>query len=224
MPAQPSPSRPNRLRKPALAVCFAAIAATATVAPQAAMATSCPNTTQMPGEISVGDLEQATVCLVNEERTSRGLVALSDNSDLANAAQGHSAEMQQRSYFAHDSANGSPFDSRIFASGYVTPNQKGVASWGIGENLAWGSLQLGTAQALDTAWMNSPEHRANILNPTFREVGAGVVLGSPKDPSAGGVIVTHDFGFVSAARSPKKKCNKKRKSAKRCSRVRRARG
>ena len=116
--------------------------------------------------------------------------------------------MRWQSYFGHDSANGDPFTTRIIDTGYL----RGARSWLVGENIAWGSGILGTPRSLMNAWMNSPEHRDNILQPRYREIGVGADWGSPLNPSApAAVIVTTDFGAVSQATTvPTSKSGKKR--------------
>jgi uncharacterized protein YkwD len=44
-------------------------------------------------------------------------------------------------------------------------------TWSVGENLAWGSGSLARVRTMFTAWLNSPEHRLNIVRPSFREIG-----------------------------------------------------
>jgi uncharacterized protein YkwD len=68
----------------------------------------------------------------------------------------------------------------------------------VGENIAWGTLQLATPRAIVAAWMASPGHRANILDPRFRDTAIGV---SPHPPaslahSQPGAIYTQDFGVI----------------------------
>ena len=65
--------------------------------------------------------------------------------------------------------------------------------WSLGENLAWGSGELGTARGIHEAWMRSNGHRANILNPDFRELGIGIRPGVPKDATVGATY-TANFG------------------------------
>jgi uncharacterized protein YkwD len=68
----------------------------------------------------------------------------------------------------------------------------------IGENIAWGTLWLATPRAIVTSWMNSPGHRANILNPRFRDTGIGISPHAPASLSGGqsGAIYTQDFGAI----------------------------
>jgi uncharacterized protein YkwD len=61
-----------------------------------------------------------------------------------------------------------------------------------GENLAWGTGSLGGAHAIVAAWLASPEHRANLLRPSFRRVGVGDVAGTFQGHS-GAHVVTADF-------------------------------
>ncbi len=95
-------------------------------------------------------------------------------------------------YFDHDSANGTAFWSRV-AHWYPAA---GFERWSVGENILWSSPDLGPAAALDL-WMHSPEHRANILNPRWRDLGVGAVhlssaSGTYRDLPV--TIVTADFG------------------------------
>lgn len=109
--------------------------------------------------------EQGMLDMVNRERTSRGLVALEMDESLQQLARGHADDMFRRGYFAHNTPEGlDPFD-RMRDAGIMY----GLA----GENLA-------LAPTLDIAHeglMNSPGHRANILNSGFRKVGIGVLDG-----------------------------------------------
>jgi uncharacterized protein YkwD len=198
-----------------LALPLAAVAAM--VAPATASATSCPNANVSAGSVSYSAFNEAVLCLLNEQRTNNGLAPVVSNDELASSAVSHSSEMRLDSYFAHDSANGSSFSDRIAATGYL----RGASRWVVGENIAWGSLTLGTPQALMVAWMNSPEHRANILDPTFDEIGVGTVWGSPINPNLlSAAIVTTDFGSVK--RGAKAKKAKKVKKSKRARRARKA--
>jgi uncharacterized protein YkwD len=109
--------------------------------------------------------EDAMLALVNGERTSRGLAPLEMDPELRLLARSHADDMFKRGYFAHDTPEGAdPFD-RMRAANIIF----GLA----GENLA-------LAPTLDIAHdglMNSPGHRANILNGGFRRVGIGVLDG-----------------------------------------------
>lgn len=111
---------------------------------------------------------------------------------LTAAADQHSASMAQKGYFSHDSANGGSFFKRI-ASFY---SYRGYSTWSAGENLLWSTPDISPAGAL-RLWMNSPEHRANLLNRSWREMGLSAVHTLNAPGVYGGdevTIVTADFG------------------------------
>ncbi|MFE0172182.1 sigma-70 family RNA polymerase sigma factor [Streptomyces sp. NPDC059002] len=123
-----------------------------------------------------GTAEQV-VALVNTERSKAGCGPVRSNAELASAAQKHSADMAARDYFDHTSPDGTDPGDRITAAGY---------RWSTyGENIARG--QQTPASVMDS-WMNSPGHRANILNCDFKELGVGIHNGS------GGPWWTQAFG------------------------------
>lgn len=134
--------------------------------------------------------EQAVVDLVNQERTSRGLTALTVNMRLNYAAWFHSNQMATRSN-ATPSNPGAAMQHTLFGVNAPTPASRLDAAgyddwWTYGENIAFG---YATAQAVMQAWMNSSGHRANILNPDFTEIGVGAVANS-----AGYLFWTQEFG------------------------------
>src|SRR4051794_25686588 len=165
------------------------LAAGAAGASPASAATGCASADGPPARASTVALGNAALCLVNQERTARGLKPLKLNRRLSKAAAGHARDMVARNYFSHDSLGGGDFVDRIRKAGYMAPR----AFPTLGEDLAWGSGTLGTPRAIVQSWMESPGHRANILTRQFREAGMGVAFG---DPGAGedGATYTLDFG------------------------------
>jgi uncharacterized protein YkwD len=153
---------------------------------------ACPNATLMPGSANLATVAEATLCLLNGERADRGLAALRLNDRLQRAALGHGNDMVENHYFAHEGRNGSQPAERIRATGYLSGN----GAWRIGENLAWGTGDLATPQAIMGAWMNSAGHRANILQPAYREIGFGVLAGNPASPDSGGATFVTEFGVM----------------------------
>jgi uncharacterized protein YkwD len=140
-------------------------------------------------------IRTATLCLINRERISNGEIALELNPQLQAAAQGHTQSMVSEDYFEHIGPNGETPLARMRAAGYIYSSHVGYA---IGENIAWGTLWLGTPSKIVAAWMASPGHRANILDSQYRETGIGV---SPHPPSSlahgqAGGIYTQDFGVI----------------------------
>jgi uncharacterized protein YkwD len=121
-------------------------------------------------------LEDQMLELLNKERTSRGLKPLVMDEELRQVARAHSEDMFVRGYFSHYTPDGEdPFQRMREA--HVTFR---IA----GENLALAP----TLQLAHTGLMNSPGHRANILNKNYRTVGIGIVDGGPY-----GLMVTQDF-------------------------------
>ncbi|MEB3355325.1 MAG: CAP domain-containing protein [Synechococcales bacterium] len=100
--------------------------------------------------------------LTNLRRSESGLNPLTLNPNLSNAAQIHSEDMAIADFFSHTGSNGSSPFERIAASGY----DYGIAA----ENIAAG---FSTPEGVVDGWMNSPGHRANILNPMLKEIGIG---------------------------------------------------
>ena len=151
------------------------VLALAVLAAPATASAACPWANSRPSTLTHNQVVYATICLINSERTRRGLRALSENPRLDFAATGHAVDMVRRHYFSHTSPEGTTFVDRIRASGYLS----GARWWTVGENIAWGAGTSATPSAIFNAWMNSPGHRANILSRSFRDTGIGVALGSP---------------------------------------------
>lgn len=117
------------------------------------------------------------MALVNSERAAAGCGPLKEDSQLRAAAQGHSDDMAARNFFDHTNLDGADPGQRTTAAGY---------RWSTyGENIARGQA---TAKSVMDSWMNSPGHRANILNCAFKDIGVGIHQGS------GGPWWTQNFG------------------------------
>jgi uncharacterized protein YkwD len=155
----------------------------------------CSYTNLIPTSEDLAQIRSATVCLVNRERVTHGLQPLSVNGKLNRAAQGHSEDMVAEDYFSHYGPSGDSPASRMRAAGYIYSSNIGYE---VGENIAWGTLGLSTPQSIVDAWMRSPGHRANILDPHYRETGMGVVAALPRSDGAGqpGAMYTQDFGVI----------------------------
>ena len=156
---------------------------------------ACPNPDLAPAADTLPAMVEATLCLINGERADHGLGALSHNGTLAGAATAYAQDLVAGSYFSHTGRDGSGVFDRIERSGYLVDG----AGWVIGENLAWGTGGLATPGAIMQAWMNSPGHRDNILNPEFREIGIGIVTGNPAAADGLGATYATDFGMIDGA-------------------------
>jgi uncharacterized protein YkwD len=164
---------------------IAATLATAAALVAPATAHACAYANANPNDITVTQARHATLCLLNTQRTSRGIRKLRDNGSLTVASQRHANDMSRRKYFDHGD-----FVGRIKAAHYLN----GARGYTLGENIAWGSWSYATPAFIVNEWMHSPGHRANILNGSFRDIGLGVARGAPTSgQDQGGTYVT-DFG------------------------------
>jgi uncharacterized YkwD family protein len=139
-----------------------------TPATPAAPANPAPATPAAPSApAALGNYEQQVVDLVNKERAAAGLPALKANTKLAAVAEKKAEDLRDKNYFDHQSPTyGSPFDMM---------KQFGITYTSAGENIAKGQK---TPAEVMNGWMNSPGHRANILNSSYTEIGVGYVTDS----------------------------------------------
>jgi len=153
---------------------------------------ACANADLMPSRHVAHKVRTATLCLLNERRNAHGLHKLTSSRRLRHVATRYARQMVRHSFFAHQSPRGSTPLSRIRHTRYLT----GARFWTIGENLAWGTGDLATPRKIVYAWMHSPEHRANILNGRYREIGIGIAYGAPvrSFASSPGATYATDFG------------------------------
>ena len=122
------------------------------------------------------NLELEMLELVNEERIKEGLNSLEWDPEILPVARAHSADMFSRGYFSHVSPEGKTPSDRIRAGK--------VRFLTAGENLALGP----TLSICHSGLMNSPGHRANILNPAYGRVGIGIL-----DGGRHGLMITQNF-------------------------------
>ena len=110
--------------------------------------------------------------LVNQDRAANGVAPLSYSASLGRVAQYRAQDMMNRNYFSH-------YDP---ATGQLAFVQL-LHLWGIpystaGENIAWSTDP--SMAAINTMFMNSPDHRANILKAAYHRIGIGVVSNGAK--------------------------------------------
>lgn len=133
--------------------------------------------TASPTSDTLTSARAAILSLVNKERATAGCKPLTASSSLDGLAQAFSDDMAARDFFDHTDPDGhTPWDRA---------KARGITNLG-GENIARGQAD---AEAVMTAWMNSPGHRANILNCDYTTLGVGIHYGT------GGPWWTQDFGF-----------------------------
>ena len=151
----------------------------------------CPQMNTAVTAATVDKVAKAALCLINKLRRQRRLRALTDSAQLDRAANQHAREMVAKQYFSHDSPDGEGVSDRVKGAGFL----RGYPSWKVGENLAWGSGANSTARQIVLAWMNSPDHKRNLLDPGYRQAGLAVAVGSPVDGVEGPAgTYTNDFG------------------------------
>ena len=142
--------------------------------------------------VSLAALETGVLSQLNAIRVKHSLQPLTRNARLGSAAAQHSREMGAAGYFEHESRDGTAFWKRI-ARWY---GSAGYGYWSVGENLLWSSPNVDASGALEL-WMHSPEHRANILNPRWREIGISAEHFAAAPGTYKGLavtIITTDFG------------------------------
>lgn len=112
--------------------------------------------------------KSGVISATNAERVKYGFSPLKENEELDASAQAKAMDMLKNQYFAHKSPSGLGVSDLAKAAGYDYIV--------IGENLALGNFE--NDNSLVKAWMDSPGHRANILNKDYRDIGVGVIYGS----------------------------------------------
>ena len=120
--------------------------------------------------------------LVNDERKRAGAPALKSSQRLVLASRGHSYDMALRNYLGYDGPAGDTPAERV--------RGVGVDSAALGENiyLDRDTDRAKLAERAVKGWLNSREHRANILSPGFAETGIGIARAAD-----GTAYVTQDF-------------------------------
>lgn len=138
-------------------------------------------------------LQADVLAMVNAVRAEYRLAPLQLNPGLDAAALQHTHQMLSLGYFAHTSANGSPFWQRIERF-YPSTH---FAFWQVGENMAWGYGSLDAREAI-ARWMASPPHRANLLAAVWQQIGVAVQYVQHGPGVYDGLpvtVVTVDFGI-----------------------------
>lgn len=159
--------------------------------PTRSKTTARPNVARRSG-VALSALESGLLARVNAVRRSHGLRALKISRALSAAANYHSRQMIQHGFFEHESRGGGAFWKRVERF----YGSRGYSSWEVGENLAYGSPDLGAAATV-RMWMNSAGHRENLLSRSWREIGLGAAhVGSAGGEFGGGpvTVITADFG------------------------------
>jgi uncharacterized protein YkwD len=167
-------------------VALAAIAAFAIVAVPGAQARSA-------GEPAVdAEIEREVFAAINQTRRTQGVSPLRRSGDLTTAARTHATAMGREGFFSHSSADGTSANRRISAF----YEDGGSGDWAVSEVIQWAAGTATAEEALE-AWLASDPHRRELLRPSWREVGAGVVRVDGAPGVFGGrsvTILVVDFG------------------------------
>jgi uncharacterized protein YkwD len=123
----------------------------------------------IPQAVGLEAAEQIIFTLTNRERAAMGLPALKWDMRLQAAARLQAADLAERNYFSHTS------DKPGFETPTKRVNQAGSLDFGAGENIAFNEVSPDTTgERFMNQWMNSPPHRAGILDKTYTHIGVGV--------------------------------------------------
>jgi uncharacterized protein YkwD len=142
--------------------------------------------------VALPSLSAQVAAAVNEVRVEHGRKPLATTTGLQEAALQHTMEMGRDGYFAHASYDGTAFWKRLRAF-----YPRGASScWSVGENLVYAAPEMTAGEAVQL-WLSSPEHRRNLLDPRWQQMGIAAV----QVTGAGGVyggqtvtVITNDFG------------------------------
>ena len=160
------------------AVLTTMLALTAAPSATAAGKGACPGAGVAPASAPRALVTSAVICEINRERARHRLAAVRAHRQLATMASRYARAMVRQRFFGHVSPAGASMAERIRDAGYAR------GYWSAGEALAWGSGTRATPRAVVSAWMRSPPHRAVLLGRSYRDVGIGVALGSPRGAPA----------------------------------------
>ena len=164
----------NNLSRPArIAAILAAVAFVATAAlPASAAAQGCANASSQ--KLSKPQAVGVVFCLVNAQRTRRGLAPLRGSHRLARVARIHARDIVKYQFIGHDSPAHGSLLARVKRSGYGRNRRLTF-----GEILGAGRGRWGTPRSIVREWMQRHIHRKAILYPKFHAMGVGAAVGMP---------------------------------------------
>ena len=146
------------------------------------LATALTTAPPVSADAALNGFERQVIAGINAERAQRGLAPLRAHRPLNRAADSHSRDMLRADFFDHVSSDGTPFDRRI--------RRFSNADF-VGETLASLRRRHGGASSVVRLWLDSPPHRAIVLEPGFRRIGIGRRWGTLGP--IGNAVITADF-------------------------------
>src|SRR4051794_14192304 len=158
----------------------------------------CPNANATPDEVSVWTYASSLLCVVNETRQEWGRDRLAPQRNLARAGEWQTDDMVADRYFSHTQPDGDTLGDRLDKANFIPSSDR----WSAGENLAAGNDAGGTPAAIVSGWMQSREHRINLLDPGYTMAGIGVTRGWPGSTTSQGdaMTVALDLGWRTLSR------------------------
>jgi uncharacterized protein YkwD len=157
----------------AVVVALAVVPATAGAA--------CKNANLVPTNANRLVVESSLRCLVNAERTARGLKPLKAERHLRAAALTHARDMVVKGYFGHVDKAGRGATARVRLTGYFA----GYSRFFNLENIGFGfGAGFGNPAGILNQWMHNLAHRLVVIDPRVREFGVGVAIGLPQPGGA----------------------------------------
>jgi uncharacterized protein YkwD len=136
-----------------------------------AQAASCPGADDQPTPETLVAAVQTTICLVNDQRAAAGVQPVTLELGLTAVAFGYARDMVDEQFYAHMSPDGAILADRLARIGYHP--------YAAGENLYWGMSDLDTPAEAVQGWLDSPEHRRNLIDPLYSRIGVGISIGDP---------------------------------------------
>jgi uncharacterized protein YkwD len=167
-----------------IAALFAGSAQARRLSTLVAPPSACPNQGDLGDPAAVQ--ERAMRCMTDFARAHDGLGTLANAADLDRSAVKKSGDIVRCDSFSHE-ACGRQFTYWMQRSGYLA-----ARCWRAGENIAWGTGNMGTVRSIFVAWLHSPEHRANLLG-HYSSIGIALRIGN-LEGHRGAHVWTQDFG------------------------------
>ena len=158
----------------------------------ASASATCANADLEPSPTNLEQIRTATRCLMNVERSTRGLHKLRRGKLLGKAGLWQALDMLGHHYFDHKRPGGPTLIARLRKTGYHFTEAA--------ENLGTATGQFATPREMMAAWMHSDGHRENILFRAFREVGVAAVPGFPLGSGGDGATYAVEFGIPKRVR------------------------
>ena len=159
-----------------------------------------------PKRLTKPQASKAIACYINRARERHGLHELdiaqscdiAEGNDLVNSSAANytlAPEVERLTLSGAAAINGVGNAGAGLITGNSADYTGGLSAYAYGENIAWGPHKDGTPKKIVKAWMHSAGHRANILDPRYRDLGIGFRSGSPGKRGAKAGLYTTDFGY-----------------------------